>query len=572
MRGPPAVCVVVPARVRDDHHAEASMLPIPVYHQDASELRPPVLARVLARDAEKHAGGSMEQGSPRLANLSLEQHTCLEQRPQEGPALPDTDQAIPQRDPSVPPPLSFAQERLWFLHQLEPNSPLYNLPGPAIRLRGHLNVEAVQHALDAIVTRHEALRTTFTTVTGTPVQAIHDHRQVELEVIDLDAWPETEREAETHRALNREARRPFDLSRDMMLRATLLRLGTEEHVLLLVMHHIASDYWSTGVLYREFAAFYTSFTTGRAVSPPALPIQYADYTFWQRQWLQDERLETPLAYWTQQLVGAPPVLELPTARPRPPVQMYQGARHALALAPALTEALKAVSRQEGVTLFMTLLAAFQTLLYRYTRRHDLVVGSPIAGRIRPELEGLIGLFANTLPLRADLSGDPTFRDLLGRVREVVLAAYAHQELPFEKLVEELQPERSPSRSPLYQVLFTFQEFPSPLELPGVALSPFDVHADTAKFDVSLELRQGSEAISGWLEYNTDLFDAATIGRMAEHLRTLLEGIVTNPDQRLTALPLLTTAERQQLAGVWNTTSRAYPQDVCLHQLFEAQVD
>jgi amino acid adenylation domain-containing protein len=480
--------------------------------------------------------------------------------------------AIPQRDPLVPPPLSFAQRRLWFLDQLEPKSPLDNLPGPAVRLRGHLDVEAVQHALDATVSRHEALRTTYTTVTGNPVQVIHEYRQVELEVIDLRAWPEAEREAEAHRVLDREARRPFDLCRDVMLRATLLRLGPEEHVLLLVTHHIASDDWSIGVLFREFAAFYTAFTTAGAVSLPALPIQYADYALWQRQWLHGERLETRLAYWTQRLAGTPPVLELPTDRPRPRVQTYRGARHAVALSPALTKALKAVSRQAGVTLFMTLLAAFQTLLHRYTRQDDLVVGSPMAGRIRPELEGLIGLFVNTLPLRADLSGDPTFRGLLGRVREVTLGAYAHQGLPFEKLVEELQPARSLSRSPLYQVLFTFHDFPSPLELPGLALSPFDVHTGTAKFDVSLELRQGVEGVSGWFEYNPDLFTATTIARMAEHLRTLLEGIVTDPDRRLTALPLLTAAERQQLAVEWNNTSRDYPRDVCLHQLFEAQVD
>jgi amino acid adenylation domain-containing protein len=514
----------------------------------------------------------MEPLSQRLANLSPEQRASLEPWLQEKPTLTDPDQAVPQRAPSVPPPLSFAQQRLWLLGQLEPNSPLSNLPEPAVRLRGRLGVGAVHHALDAIVARHEALRTTLTTVTGNPVLVIQEPRPVELAVIDLRAWPEAEREAEAHRVLDREARRPFDLSRDVMLRATLLRLGTEEHVLLLVTHQIASDDWSTGVLHREFAALYTAFTTGGTASLPDLPVQYADYALWQRQWLQGGRLETPLAYWAQQLAGAPPVLELPTDRPRPPVQTCRGARHALALAPAVTEALKAVSRQEGVTLFMTLLAAFQTLLHRYTRQDDFVVGSPMAGRIRPELEGLIGLFANTLPLRADLSGDPTFRDLLGRVREVALGAYAHQELPFEKLVELLQPERSLSRSPLYRVLFTFQHFPNPLELPGLALSPFDVHTGMAKCEVSLELRQGAEDVRGWFEYNTDLFDATTVGRMAEHWRTLLEGIVTNPDQRLAALPLLTEAERQQLLVEWNHTSREYPREVCLHQLFEAQVD
>jgi amino acid adenylation domain-containing protein len=511
----------------------------------------------------------MEELSQRIANLAPEKRALLEQRLKERRASANTEQAFPRRDTSVP-PLSFAQQRLWFLDQFKPNSPLYNVPEPAVRIRGGLNVAAVQQALDAIVARHEALRTTFTTVNGNPVQVINEHRQVKLEVIDLSTWPEAEREAETHRVLDSEAQHPFNLSRDPMLRAALLRLGKEEHVLLLVMHHIAADYWSTGVLFREFAAFYTSFAMGWALSLPELPIQYADYAIWHRQWLQGARLETQLAYWKQQLAGAPPVLELPTDRPRPLAQTYRGARQALELSPALTRALKALSLQERITLFMTLLAAFQTLLHRYTGQDDIVVGSTIAGRNRPELEGLIGFFVNTLALRADLSGNPTFRELLGRVHEVALGAYAHQELPFEQLVEELQPTRSLSYEPLFQVMFEFQNFPRALELPGLELSPLDVHTGTAKFDVSLELRQRAEDICGWFEYNTDLFEAATMARLAGHFQSLLEGIVAHPEQRLSDLPLLTPAERQQLLVAWNATAADYPQDQYLQQLFEAQ--
>lgn len=514
----------------------------------------------------------MEQASQRPANRFPEERASLKQWTQEKPSLHATDQVIPPRVPAVMPPLSFAQQRLWFLDQLTPNSPLYNLPGPALRLRGPLTAEAVQHALDAVVARHEVLRTTISTDTGHPAPSIHQHRQAELQVIDLSARPQAEREAEAHRLLETEARRPFDLSRDVVLRATLLRLGLEEHVLLLITHQIACDSESISVLYRDFAAFYAAFTSGLAVSLAALPIQYADFALWQQQWLQGERLQTLLAYWTQQLAGASAILELPTDRPRPRVQTYGGGRHALSLDPALTDTLRAVSQQQGISLSMTLLAAFLTLLHRYSRQDDLVVGLPFPGRIRPELEGLIGPFVNTLPLRVDLSGDPMFPEILERVRQAIMGAHAHQELPFEKLVEELQLERSLNRSPLYQVLFTFQESPILLELPGLTLQQFDVYTATAKFDVSLEVRQGPEAITGWLGYNTDLFDAMTIGRMAAHLRTLLQGIAAHPHHRLTALPLLTEAERQRLVVEWNDTARAYRRDVCLHQLFEAQVD
>jgi amino acid adenylation domain-containing protein len=480
-------------------------------------------------------------------------------------------QRIVRRQETADIPLSFAQQRLWLLDRLNPGGAPYNIP-LARRLSGPLNTAALEQRLNEIIRRHEVLRTTFLVSDGRPVQVIATALTVSLPVIDLRELPAADREAEAQRLTTREAQRPFDLARGPLVRPTVLRLGDADHVLLLSLHHIVSDGWSMDVLFQELVTLYGAFCVGWPSPLPELPIQYADYAVWQRQRWQGGELDAQVAYWKQRLAGAPPALELPTDRPRPSVQTYHGARHAWALPALLSSALHDVSRQEGVTPFMTLLAAFQALLHRHTGQTDIVVGSPIAARNQPELEGLIGACVNTLSLRTDLSGNPTFRELLGRVREVVLGAHAHQELPFEKLLEELRPERNLSRSPLFQVTFTLQNFPPPLELPGVVMHPLDVHTDTAKFDLSLELRQESEGVNGWFEYNTDLFEAATIARMAGHFQALLEGIVTNPDQRLAALPLLTHAERRQLSVEWNNTSRDYPQAVCLHQLFEAQVD
>ena len=506
----------------------------------------------------------------RIANLSPEKRALLERRLMQQNARGVKPQGISQRDAAAPCPLSFAQQRLWFLDQLEPASAVYNIV-KAVRLRGTLHLEALRQALDAILERHEALRTTFSSVDGDPIQVINEPCVVPLAISDLRTLPAAERESECLHRLREVAQRPFNLSTDTMLRAALVRLQDDECVLLLVMHHIASDGWSVGLLMRELSAFYTSFVTGSAVTLPALPIQYADYAVWQRQWLQGEALATQVTYWKQQLKWALPVLELPRDYPRPMVQTYRGARQALQVPPAVTEGLKTLSRQAGVTLFMTLLAAWQTLLFRYTGQEDISVGTPIAGRTRAETEGLIGFFVNTLVLRTDLSGDPTFMDLLPRVREMAMGAYAYQDLPFEKLVEEVHPERNLSHSPLFQVMFAFQNVPrQTLDFPGLEWSAVDVEQGTAKFDMSLALWEETGGLAGSLEYNTDLFATPTITRIVGHLQTLLAGIAVCPTQRLSQLPLLAEVEQQQLLVEWNTTQAVYPQETCVHELIGTQ--
>jgi len=479
---------------------------------------------------------------------------------------------IPQKRDTNAFPLSFAQRRLWFLDQLEPNSPLYNIAS-AVRLTGALNVTALEQSLNQIVRRHESLRTTFVAKDGHPVQVIAPELTVPLPVVDLHSLSEAEREAEALQLAIEEAQRPFDLAKGPLLRTTLLRLDEEDHILLLTMHHIISDGWSMGVFVREMGALYEALSQGRPSPLPELPIQYVDFAQWQRKWLQGEELERQLAYWKEQLAGLPPLLELPTDRPRPAVQRYQGAHHSFALSKSLSQALESLSQEEGATLFMTLLAAFQTLLYRYTGQEDICVGTPIANRTRAEIEGLIGFFVNTLVLRTDLSGDPSFRELLRRVREVALGAYAHQDLPFEMLVDELQPARDMSHSPLFQVMFVLQNAPvQALELSELTLSPVETENGIAKFDLTLMMEERPEGLQGTVEYNTDLFDAATIERMVGHFQTLLEGIVADPDRPISTLPLLTTAEREQLLVGWNDTEAEYPGDKCVHQWFEAQVE
>jgi amino acid adenylation domain-containing protein len=519
----------------------------------------------------------MNNLNKRIASLSPAKRALLEQRLTKKDALvSEEQQGIPRRSTSEPCPLSFAQQRLWFLDQFEPNNPFYNLP-KAIHMKGALNMEALRKSLDAIVARHESLRTTIDSVDGKPIQVISENRALDLSLIDLSESPRAEREKEMQRLLKEESQRPFNLSQDLMLRAALLRLGQEEHVLFLVMHHIASDGWSMAVLSKELTELYESFVTGKPSPLPELPIQYADFSVWQRNWLQGEVLETQFSYWKNQLDGAPPLLELPTDRPRPAIQTYRGSKESVVLTTDLSEALKALSQREGVTLFMTLLAVFKTLLYRYIGQEDIVVGSPIANRTRVETESLIGFFVNTLALRTDLSGNPSFRELLGRVRDVAFGAYAHQDFPFEKLVAELQPERNMRYSPFLQVMFVLQNAPrNPLELSDLTLTPLEFDHETAKFDLAfdlaLEMVEKPEGLSCSLWHNADLFDAATIFRMLGHYQTLLEGIVTNPDQRIGDLPLLTAAERHQLLVEWNDTRADYPKDCCIHQLFEAQAE
>jgi len=504
----------------------------------------------------------------RLANLSPAKKALLELRLKQNRFH---EQTIPRRPSRDSAPLSFAQQRLWFLNQLEPESPAYN-ESRAYRLSGVLDMAALQRALDQFVARHEILRTNFVSVEGHPTQVISEATPVELPLIDLRAWPESGREAEVRRLLAEKIRRPFDLSRDPMLRVMLLRLNEQEHILLVVQHHIASDAWSSGIFWQELADLYRSVISGGPCELSELPIQYADFAIWQRNRLQGEFLEAQLAYWKKQLDGVEP-FRLPTDRRRSTTSTSPGAKQSLTLPQELSDGLKALSRQQGATLFMTLLAAFQTLLNRYTRHTDIVVGTPIAGRTRLEVEKLIGFFVNTLVLRTDCSNDPTFRELLDRVKQKAVDAYAHQEVPFEKLVEELQPERNIGGSPLFQVTFQLQNTPrSSIDLPGLTLSPVEAASGTAKFDLSLSMREEPGGLKATLEYNTDLFDGATISRMLGHLQVLLEGIVADPDRTISALPILTEPERHQLLVEWNDTKREHPKDKCIQELFEEQAE
>ena len=468
-------------------------------------------------------------------------------------------------------PLSFSQQRLWFLDQYEPGSSVYNIPS-AVRFTQALDVSALEQSLQELVNRHEALRTTFSMVEGEAVQVIAPTLKLALPVVDLSETPEAEREEQAHRLAQEEARRPFDLSRGPLFRARLLQLGKEDHVLSMTLHHIVSDGWSMGVMYHELSVLYQAFSNSQPSPLPDLPIQYADYAVWQREWLKGEELERQISYWKKQLEEISP-LQLPTDRPRPPVQTHRGAWQSLSLSQELTGKLKSLSRKEGVTLYMALLAAFQTLLHRYSGQDDIVVGSPIAGRNRSEIEGMIGFFVNTLALRSNLSGNPTFKQLLARVKEVALGAYAHQELPFEKLVEELHPERDLSYSPLFQVMFILQNTSvTGLKLGGIAVSPMRIGGETAKFDLTLSLSEGAEGLRGSVEYSTDLFHDATITRMLGHLQVLLEGIVADPDRLICDLPILTEPERHQLLIEWNDTKKNYPTDKCIHELFEEQAE
>jgi amino acid adenylation domain-containing protein len=471
-------------------------------------------------------------------------------------------------------PASFAQRRLWFLEQLQGQLVAYNL-SMSWRLRGPLNAEALRRAMEAIVRRHESLRTTFELEGDVPIQIVRPPGGFELPVYDLRTVPVDQRQAEASRLCHEEAERPFDLEADVMLRAALLRLEDEVYVLLVIMHHVATDVWSIRVFERELTFLYDAFCCGGDANLPELPLQYVDFAVWQQRELQGPRLENLVKYWGAQLEGMTP-LNMPTDRPRPPMLPNRGARHPFKLKGELVDQLKMLSQTEGVTLHMMLLAAFQVLLARYSGQGDIAVGMPIAGRNHAELEDLIGFFINTLVLRTDLSGEPTFRELLARVRRVSLAAYDHQDLPFEKLVAELQPERHPSRNPLVQVLFQVLSFPDQgLSLRELEVSELPKPSERVRFDLAMHVWQSAlrgEDLRGTVAYSTDLFDGATIERLVGHFVTLLQGIVADPDQRISALPLLTEAERQQLLVTWNDTAVAYPRDRCVHQLFEEQVE
>ena len=468
-------------------------------------------------------------------------------------------------------PLSFAQQRLWFLEQMEGELTAYNMPY-VWKMRGPLDVEALRRALEEIMRRHEPLRTTFAILDHAPVQVIQPSERFELLVEDLSSFASEAQAAEIERCCCLEAAKPFNLSTDRLLRASLLHLDDDEHMLLLTMHHIASDGWSLRILWRELAGLYDTYCGGAESNLRELLVQYADYAIWQRSEIESQRIEQLLPYWLEQLKGVS-VLELPTDRPRPALQTYRGAQHSFELPEALVSQLNRLSQTAGVTLHMTLLAAFQTLLSRYSGQDDIAVGVPVAGRGHAELEELIGFFVNTLVLRTDLSADPTFRDLLGRVREVSLAAYDHQDLPFEKLVEELRPERQLNRSPLFQVLFQLLSFSDTgLELRNLDVLRQPSRSQRVRFDLEMHLWQQPETIRGSLVYSTDLFDQSTIERMVGHLITLLEGIVATPGERISQLPLLTEPERHQLLVEFNDTACEYPREQCVHELFEQQAE
>lgn len=469
-------------------------------------------------------------------------------------------------------PLSFSQERLWFLYQLQQDSSTYNVSF-AFRLQGSLNISALERSLNEIIQRHEALRTKFLPAQNQPVQVISPSLKLTLPVLNLQELPEKEKETQVLQLIKKEVQQPFNLEQGSLLRSSLVQLAENEYILLLSVHHIAFDGWSEGIFWRELTALYTAFSTGQPSPLPQLPIQYADFAVWQRQWLQGQVMDTQLEYWKQKLADAPPLLELPTDRVRPPIQTNRGGIKRFGLDEHLTQKLKSLSEKSGATLFMTLLTGFVILLSRYSNQQDILVGSPIANRNRSELESLIGFFVNILVLRTDVSGNPSFWELLQRVRQVATEAYSHQDVPFEQVVEALQPERNLNYSPLFQVMFVLLNTPpGKLELPGLSLTPLEIETPTAKFDLTLLMTETKQGLSGSLEYNSDLFEEATITRMIGHFVTLLEGIVANPEEQILQLPLLTQPEQQQLLVEWNDTQAKYPADKCIHQLFEEQVE
>jgi len=488
---------------------------------------------------------SKEELLIRWSKLSPTKRALLQKRLR-GEVQPDSrPTAIPRRSTISPAPASFAQERLWFLHQFDPDSPFYNEPG-AVWLQGTLDVVALEQSLNEIVRRHETLRTTFQVLEEQLVQIIAPTLTLTLPVVDLSQVPKASQQVEVEQLALEENQPPFNLAEGPLLRGVVLQLDPQEHVLLLSIHHIVVDTWSSDVLLREWGVLYEAFRTGNPSPLPKLPIQYADFAAWQRRWLQGDVLETQLSYWKQQLANLP-VLNLPTERSHVASQTFRGKRQIREVAEALNEELEALNRQEGVTQFMSLVAAFQVLLHYYTSQEDIVVGTDVANRNRAEIEGLIGFFVNQLVLRTDLSGNPRFRELLGRVREVALAAYAHQDLPFNKLVEVLNPERDLMSMPLFRVKIVLQTPMQPLTFPHLTISRFELDNQTAKFDLLLNVWNTDRNTMKWfLEYSTDRFKASTVAQMLENFETILRTVVQQPDIRLnTLVEILSKAEQQK---------------------------
>lgn len=531
----------------------------------------------------------MDDASNRIAGLSPEKRALLLKRLHQRRADASRQTAIPRRGTLDSYPLSFAQQRMWFLNQWEPDSPFYNISS-AVRLPGSLDIPVLERSFNEIIRRHEVLRSRFVTVNGLPVQQVEPELILSIPFIDLENLSQDDQEKRIQHLATIEAQKPFDISTAPLIRICLLKLTPTEHVLLLTMHHIVSDGGSLGIFIHEVIAIYTAFLTGQPSPLSELPIQYADFADWQRNWFQGDALVAQLDYWKKQLEGAPPSLDIPLDRTRPAVQTFKGAHQNFSLSPAVSAGLKAISQSAEATMFMTLMAAFQVLLYRYSGQEDFCVGTPIANRTRPELAGLIGLFVNTLVIRADLSNDPTFKDYLLRVRETCLEAFTHLDLPLERLVDELKITRDLSRTPLFQVMFTLQETPAGLSgfdldlqtssnnntagdsVGKGGISYIDSDSGTSKFDLTLFVEIGPHGLTGGLEYNTDLFETGTIARMIHHFQTLLEGIITSPDQTISRLPLLKEVEKQQLLVEWNRTTTNYLSERTLAESFVYQVE
>ena len=466
-------------------------------------------------------------------------------------------------------PLSFAQQRLWFLDQLASEKAVYNIP-LMLRLRGELDEERLRRSFDHLMVRHEVLRTTFPNEQDIPVQRVWPAGGFELRVTDLSERPAGERQIEAEELAKAEVRRGFDLVNGPVVRGCLLRMSGEEHLLVVTIHHIAGDGWSMGVLVDEVLEVYRSLGEGVEPKLGELAVQYGDYAVWQREWLKGERLERQLAYWKERLAGAPAVLEMPTDRPRPLEESYRGGRESVRLSGATREALAGLCRGQDVTLFMVLMAGFEILLERYSGQEDMVVGTAIAGRNRAEIEGLIGFFVNALVIRTDLSGDPSVQEVLSRVREATLGAYDHQEVPFEMLVEELEPARSLAYAPVFQAMLVLQNAPgSTVRVPGLEVTVAEApHTGTSKFDLVLSVEEGLAGIRCTLEYNSDLYEGSTIRRMLGHYERLLEGMAASPEIAIGRLGMLTAGERRQLVEEWNDTGRADQAGRCVHELFE----
>nr|QEO74875.1 condensation domain-containing protein [uncultured bacterium] len=554
-------------RMADGIHAVSRMLGDVKFHEHKQ-----IDARVAYNWKTDDDLGQLGETTLELAAVLGYRDVVTEEEEAERP-LPEELSPIPvlSRDDNAALPLSFAQQRLWFFEQLEPDNPMYNSPG-AMRLIGRLEIKAFEEALNELIRRHESLRTTFTTVAGQPFQLISAPWRLTISVVDLNGLTEAAREAASRHITLVESVRPFDLEHGPLLRVTLLRLSPEEHLAFLVMRHIISDGWSMGILINEVAICYDALCNGIPPELPDLSIQYADFAAWQRESWRGESLEKQLEYWRRQLSGKLPILELPADKPRPAIKSFRGAHHRLTVPVESMHALKDLSQNEGATLFMTLLAAYAVLLMRYSGQDDICIGSPIAGRTRKETESVIGFFVNMLVMRMDLTGQLTFVQFLHQVREVALGAYANQDVPFEQLVDELGAERALSHTPLFQAVFALQNAPrDEFHLSGLKLQRVDIEGQASKFDLTLACEETNEGLLVRFEYNTDVFLPGTIARLGQHFQKLLEAIVQEPDARLTALPLLTEAERRQLLFDWNTTSANYPLEDCIDRLFEAQV-